>query len=71
MQMLGTQKQVFQYHYARILGGQNHSGHDVTKEGTVHVRSPISLSVSLLLTLFLSGTAYQIITHIVMLSSVV
>jgi hypothetical protein len=71
LQLLLTQKQVFQYHYIRILSGENHSGHDVTQEGTVHVRSPILLSASLLtqLTLLLSGITYQIITHIVMLTS--
>ena len=71
MWLLRTQKQIFQYHYARILGGQNHSGHDVRQEGTGHASSPVSIWASLLtqLTLFLPGITYQIITHIVILTS--
>jgi hypothetical protein len=65
MWLLHSQKQVFQYHYAWILGGQNHSGNGVKKEGTVHASLPISMSASLLthLTLLLSAITYQISTY--------
>lgn len=63
MWLLLTQKQVFQYHYARIFGGQNHSVQDVKKDDTCK-------TAHLIVSQFTHTTTHQIITRILMLTSV-